>query len=286
MIPPHPAPHGHDPEARAGALGAYDPAYVAAHLPRLKDRIHRYFRADVLGLERLPEGPFVAVGNHSGAALMPDCFVWLGAYYAARPARPLLTLCHDAIFDAYPTAVGRWVARFGAIRAHPAIAAEALARGYAVQAYPGGDADACRSWRRRHEIVFAGRTGYVELARAAGVPIVPVASLGGHGGLLILHDGVDWARALGLHRSLRLGALPLSLSLPWGLWLGPLPGYLPLPRHISVEVLDPIDVRGDTAQVDAAVRAALQASIDRRRAGRWARRAALFQSGAPRPGAL
>lgn len=267
---------------RPGELGCYDPAYVQRKAPQWKRLLHGYFRARVHGLERLPRGPFVAVGNHSGGVLIPDTLVWLSAYHSAGRDTPLLTLAHDAMFSVYPAPVARWAARFGAIRADRALALEALRRGFAVQVYPGGDHDACRRFSRRHHIELAGRKGYVALARQAGVPIVPVASVGGHEALVILREGRRLARWLGVDRRLRLRAFPISLSVPWGLWVGPLPGYVPLPAKIEIQVLPPVDpttgpttapVAGATTgpagdmdpmdeHVDARVRGALQEAVD------------------------
>ena len=255
-------------EPSPGELGRYDPEHVGRHAPAWRRALHRYFRASVHGLEWLPEGPFVAVGNHSGAALMPDTLVWLSEVHSLGRDTPLLTLAHDAIFDRYPRAVAEFAARYGAIRSRRELALQALRSGCAVQIYPGGDHDACRPFRRRNQLVFAGRTGYVDLARQAGVPIVPVASVGGHEALIVLREGRRLARALGLDRKLRLGAFPLSLSLPWGLWLGPLPGYLPLPTRIEVRVLPPLSAERETEIVDATVRHALQAAIERMAARR------------------
>jgi 1-acyl-sn-glycerol-3-phosphate acyltransferase len=195
--------------------------------------------------------------------IIPDTLVWLGAYYTAGRETPLLTLAHDGMFDAYPGSVARTLSRMGALRAGRDNALAALRSGCAVQVYPGGDHDACRSFWRRNEIVFAGRTGYVELARDAGVPIVPIVSIGGHETLMILWDGASLAERLPFARRQRLRALPLSLSVPWGLWLGPLPGYLPLPAKIVVRVLDPIDPTGGSVDaIDRRVRASMQAELD------------------------
>jgi 1-acyl-sn-glycerol-3-phosphate acyltransferase len=251
-----------------GELGCYDPDYVRRHAPDWQRLLHTYFRARVHGLERLPEGPFLAVGNHSGAGLIPDTLVWLAAYHSAGLSTPLLTLAHDQMFDSFPEPLQRWVARYGAIRAGRARTIEALRRGYAVQVYPGGDHDACRPFRDRNKLVFAGRTGYVEIAREANVPIVPVASVGGHETLVILREGQRLARWLGVDRRWRLKSFPLSLSIPWGLWLGPLPGYLPWPARIEIEVAPPIQPHGETAEIDARVRAILQSTIDRLASGR------------------
>ncbi len=250
-------------DVSAGALDAFDPAYLRRHAPWVTKALHTWFRADVQGMEHLPDGPFLAVGNHSGAVMIPDTLVWLGAYHTSGRRPPLITLAHDGMFDTYAKPLARALARLGAVRANKETALEALRRGYAVQVYPGGDHDACRSFWRRNEIVFAGRKGYAALAREAGVPIVPVVSVGGHEALVILWDGQRLAKRLGFTRKLRLKAFPLSLSLPWGLWLGPLPGYLPLPTKISVRVLPPIP--SDTEDLDALdgrVRASLQRAAD------------------------
>jgi 1-acyl-sn-glycerol-3-phosphate acyltransferase len=255
-----------------GEFGCYDAAFVRRNAPKWKRVLHRYFRARVHGLERVPDRPFLAVGNHSGAGLIPDTLVWLSAYHSDGRATPLLTLAHDQMFASFPDHLARWVARFGAMRADPASALAALRQGSAVQVYPGGDHDACRPFSQRNQVVFAGRTGYVDLARAAGVPIIPVAVIGGHETLMILGQGRKLARRLGVDQSRRLESFPVSLSIPWGLWIGPLPGYLPLPARIEIDVLDPIDAQtikaSSTAQIDKRVREALQATIDRRAAGR------------------
>ena len=67
--------------------------------------------------------------------------------------------------------------------------------------------------------------------------VVPVVSVGAHETLLVLWDGAPLARALGLDRSRRLQVFPLLLALPWGLFLGVPPLYLPLPAHIEMRVL-------------------------------------------------
>jgi 1-acyl-sn-glycerol-3-phosphate acyltransferase len=247
-----------------GDLGCYDPVYVQENAPRWRNLLHSYFRAEVSGMENIPDRPFLAVGNHSGGILIPDTLVWLSEYHSAGRKTKLLTLAHDGMFSQYPAALSRWASRFGAIRARPEAALQALKEGYSVQVYPGGDLDACRPFSQRNRIVFAGRTGYVELAREAGVSILPVASRGAHSSLVILRSGRRLAKILGTDRRWRLGALPLSLSLPWGLWLGPLPGYLPLPTKIEIEVLPPIEPKGSNSEVDREVRGQLQASLVRR----------------------
>jgi len=106
--------------------------------------------------------------------------------------------------------------------------------------YPGGDLDAMRAYRDRDRVIFGGRAGFVRLALRTGAPIVPVVAAGAHETFIILDDGQWLAKLTGIDRSLRIKVWPISLSLPWGLTLGPPPPWIPLPSRILVEVLDPI----------------------------------------------
>jgi len=242
----------------------YDPDYVRAKAPIWKRRLHRYFRAQINGIENCPHTPFLAVGNHSGGILIPDTLIWLSAYHEAQREPPLLTLAHDAFFTMYPTKISRWAKRFGAIRAHHTQALHALKQGYAVQVYPGGDDDACRPFSKRNYIEFAGRMGYIRLAQEAKVPIVPIVSHGAHKSLIILRSGKRLAAWLGTDSQFRLRTFPLSFCAPWGLWLGPMPGYIPFPTKITVKVCPPISSTGDPRVIDRMVRKTMQAALNQR----------------------
>lgn len=104
--------------------------------------------------------------------------------------------------------------------------------------------------------------------RLANVPIVPVVSIGGQETALFLTRGQRLARALRLDQRFRLRVLPVSLALPWGLDVGDLFGHLALPAKITVQVLEPIDLRerfGTAPDVDAvyaSVTALMQRALD------------------------
>jgi 1-acyl-sn-glycerol-3-phosphate acyltransferase len=148
-----------------------------------------------------------------------------------------------------------------------------LARGDKVIVYPGGDLEAMRPYRKRGQIVFGGRTGYMQLALRAQVPIIPVVSAGAHEMLFIL-DERNWARTLpGLDRLLRMHVFPTTLSLPWGITPGVPLLYLPLPVKVLMEVLPPMrfertgaaaaEDSGHVAACDQQVRQVMQAALDR-----------------------
>jgi hypothetical protein len=75
------------------------------------------------------------------------------------------------------------------------------------------------------------------------VPIVPVVAIGGQETAIFLSRGERLARLFGLDRLLRLKVLPISIAIPWGLNVGDMLGHFPLPAKITIQVLDPIDIR-------------------------------------------
>ena len=97
----------------------------------------------------------------------------------------------------------------------------------------------------------------MRLAIEAGVPIVPVVSIGGQETALFLSHGQRLSRALRLDRMFRLKVLPVSLSLPWIVNVGDFFGHLPLPAKITIQVIDPIDLHerfGREVDLDAGLR--------------------------------
>lgn len=160
--------------------------------------------------------------------------------------------------------VGSVLQGFGAIRAHPDNALRALRGGAQVLVYPGGDLDAYRHSRRRDEVFLGPRTGFVRVAQAAGVPIVPIVAHGAHRSAFIFSEGKRLARATGLKRWARLERFPLALALPWGLAVGPWVPYLPLPFPVRLRMLAPIPAPpgADPVEIRDQVQRQMQRALD------------------------
>ena len=220
----------------------WDPAYVERTLPLLNGLLNNYFRGEVRGLDNIPEeGPALLVGNHSGGLYIADTFVFaLGFYSRFGPRRRFHQLAHDL---AVRSPLGGLLRRYGTLAASHENARKAFERDAPVLVYPGGDYETFRPSWHSDEIEFGGRSGFVRLALAEGVPIVPVVSIGGQETALFLTRGESLARALGLDR-LRVTVLPVSLGPPLGVNLLDLPGRIPLPAKITVEVLPPLRPAG------------------------------------------
>jgi 1-acyl-sn-glycerol-3-phosphate acyltransferase len=243
-------------------LDQRDPDYIRDQLPSTWLLASLYFRADVQHLDRIPEqGPVLLVGNHSGGNVPPDTFVFTLAfcsYFGVE--RPFYQLAHNLVVSAPPLG---WLRKFGTVAANHDNARLALESGAALLVYPGGDYEVFRPSWERHKVDFDGRMGYVKLAREAGVPIVPVASVGGQEAALFLSRGQWLAKLLKADKLLRLKSIPISLAFPWGLNISDLAGHIPLPTKISIEVQHPIDVDGDDQAVHDKVMASLQGGVDR-----------------------
>ncbi len=247
-----------------------DVGTIRSTLPVFDFLFRRYHHATVEGLEHVPDGPALAVGNHNGGLMCPDMFALLHAWWHRFGVdSPAYGLMHDMPFRL--PVVGELMPRLGAVHARPANATELLRRGAKVLVYPGGDIDAFKPWNRRHEIVFGERRGFVRVALRSRVPIIPVVSAGAHEAFRILTDGRDVVRRFGLKRIARVEVMPVTLCLPWGVSLGA-GFYWPMPVRIRLRVLPPIswpDLGPEAADDDAIVwrcreevRALMQDALD------------------------
>ena len=219
-----------------------DPDHLREQLPLLWLISSFWFRGEVRNLGNIPEdGPVLMVGNHSGGNLTPDTFIFtlaFSTYFGVE--RHFHQLAHNLVM-ASPYA--RLLRSGGTVAASHENSRQALESGAALLVYPGGDWEVHRPTWERNRVDFAGRKGFIRLALDAGVPIVPVVSIGGQETALFLSRGAWLAQLLRLDRSLRLKVLPISIALPWGLNVGDFLGHFPLPAKITVEVLEPIEVR-------------------------------------------
>src|SRR5690242_3498475 len=244
-----------------------DAQFIRETLPAYSRAAQLYFRPKLRGLEQIPdEGPVLLVGNHSGGTLIADTFAFAyGFYDHFGPDRLFHQLAHDLVFRVPGLATLR---KYGTIPANHKNAMAALEKGAALLVYPGGDHETYRPSWRSGEIDFGHRSGFVRLALAADVPIVPVVAIGGQETALFLSRGERLAHRLALDRLLRLKVLPVQIAPPFGVTVLDLPGRIPLPSQITIQVLPRIDLRHrfgpepDEEAVYHAVTAIMQEALD------------------------
>jgi 1-acyl-sn-glycerol-3-phosphate acyltransferase len=251
----------------------FDPAAIAPFLKRMDPLFGPtgLYPAEQKGAEDMPEPPVLVVSNHSGGVMIPDAwalgYVW---YRTLGLDRAITPLGHEVPFKVPP--IARAFAALGGMKATPGAATTVL-REHRRDALvmPGGDVDVFRPYSERYKVCFGGHRGYARVALRADVPIVPVANSGAHATLLVLRRGERLARAMGLRR-LRAHSFPISLTVPWGVTVGPWP-HLPIParfrfrfgeaQHLPRTFLRRLDADGQPTpeavdELDSRVRAEMQ----------------------------
>ena len=173
----------------------WDPVFTAKIADRVYPVVRRYFRSEVRGMESMPRSAALVVSNHSGGMFTPDPLIFAADFYEKFGYdRPLYTLAHNTVLMG---PLEESMLRAGVIHASRENARAALASGAVVLVFPGGDFDSYRPTSAANVIDFNGRTGYVETAIEAGVPIVPTVSIGAQQSQLFLTRGTVWRSALG-----------------------------------------------------------------------------------------
>ncbi len=248
-----------------------DPARIERAAEVLGPILRAWFRPVIRGIDRIPAGPALYVGNHNGV-LSWDSFTFFCQVYAERGVEDLPYALGHEVSTALPP-LNQLFVPLGAIRASHQNARRVFARGAKLLVYPGSDYDAFRAFADRDRVIFGPRRGYLRLALRERVPIVPVVSAGAHQVLYILDDGQWLARALRLDKLVRAKAWPISLSIPLGLTIGPPPFFVPWPSRFFQEALEPIvlEPNGPEAAADdehverchERVITAMQSALDR-----------------------
>jgi 1-acyl-sn-glycerol-3-phosphate acyltransferase len=229
-----------------------------------------WFRMEIEGWENIPEPPVLLVGIHSGAPFVWDAWTIGAAWWRHfGTTRKVHGTAHDALM-AFPV-LGSYFRRMGVLPAAPDSIAAALAAGHDVALWPGGERDSLRPWVQRDEAILAGRSGFVKLAIRSGVPIVPIATVGGPDSMPVLATGQRLARLLKLDKVARLKMFPIALQAPWGISPALLP-EIPLPTKIRTAFGMPIQLDRDPGRAEdddyvqaryEDVQSAIQSEMDR-----------------------
>ena len=161
------------PKATAKPKDPFDPAFVDKLLPYFR-ALRGYTRLKADGLQHVPKrGPAILAANHTG---------WLGLDYALAALvvhdekdRTPRGLVHSAWFVAPATA--QFAGKVGLSKVSKESMAQALRDRHLVMVFPEGEKGAFRPGSDYKLTEFA--RGFVRVAMAERVPIIPVAILGG-----------------------------------------------------------------------------------------------------------
>jgi 1-acyl-sn-glycerol-3-phosphate acyltransferase len=245
-------PFGMDPEFGRPLLAALIFAY------------RYWFRVDARGVDNVPEGRVLLIGNHAG-----NTFAWDGAMLAEAlflegdPPRIVRGMAEYFLptipfFNVY-------MQRFGSIVGTPENCIQLLEQEEAIMVFPEGQRGFVKTYRQRYQLQTFG-LGFMRLALETDTPIVPIGIVGGEE----QSPGLANLRSVG--RLMGSPAFPITLTFPW---LGPA-GFIPLPVKYYIEFGEPLRFEGDPTEDDAtigekvevvkdAIRELIEAGLSRRR---------------------
>ena len=201
--------------------------------------VYRYwFRAEVHGLENVPAGRVLLIGNHAG-----NTFAWDGAMLATalflegEPPRMVRGM-GEYYLPQLP-----WFSiamhRAGSVVGTPTNCVNLLQNEEAIMVFPEGERGFVKTYRHRYELQRFG-LGFMRLALETDTPIVPVGIVGSEE----QSPGLVRSRALG--RLIGAPVAPITLTMPW---LG-LAGMLPLPVKFRLHLGEPLRFGGDPTEDD------------------------------------
>jgi 1-acyl-sn-glycerol-3-phosphate acyltransferase len=134
-----------------------------------------YFRVEVSGIDRLPEGRVLVIANHAGQLPFDAAMLGLALLMEAQPPRIARSM------GEYWIPQLPWVsvlaARIGALVGTPQNCIHMLANGECVLTFPEGVRGMNKVFSQRYQLQRFG-TGFMRLALETATPIVPVAIVG------------------------------------------------------------------------------------------------------------
>jgi len=210
-------------------------------------RLYRhYWRVQTYGIEHVPPGRVLLIGNHSGQLPIDGAMVAVAMLLEANPPR----LCRAMVerwFTTMPL-LGTLLQRSGAIVGDPLNCERLLQKGEAILVFPEGARGSGKVWKDRYKLVRFG-LGFMRLALATSTPIVPFGVIGGEEQAPSFVDCKPLARLLGMPY------FPITPTFPW---LGVL-GMIPFPTKYRIYFGEPLIFRGDPDDRDEVI----QRKVDR-----------------------
>jgi 1-acyl-sn-glycerol-3-phosphate acyltransferase len=204
--------------------------------------VYRYwFRVETRGIEGVPAGRVLLIGNHAG-----NTFAWDGAMLGVA-----------MLLEAEPPRLVRGMAEYwlpqipwfnvlmhrsGSVVGTPHNCEQLLEHGEAVMVFPEGARGFVKPFHKRYELQRFG-LGFVRLALETDTPIVPVGIVGGEEQTPALAESKWLGRLVGAP------TFPVSPVFPW---LG-VAGALPLPVKFRLHFGEPLRFEGDAHDEDARI---------------------------------
>lgn len=156
----------------------------------------RYFRVDAIGLENIPQqGRVLLIANHSGQ--LPMDGVMISAAVASNPNGPRVPRSMIERFIPTVPWLGNLMGAFGAVIGDPLNAGKLLESEELLVVFPEGVRGSGKPYSKRYQLQRFGH-GFMHLALAHKVPIVPVGVVGCEETMPSLFNCWPLARLLGV----------------------------------------------------------------------------------------
>jgi 1-acyl-sn-glycerol-3-phosphate acyltransferase len=203
--------------------------------------LYRYwFRVETYGIERLPAGRVLLIGNHAGQVALDAAMIGTATFLEAEPPRIVRGMGEYWL----PTVpwVNEAMVRTGSVVGTRKNCVDLLENEEAVIAFPEGVRGMNKLIWERYQLQEFGH-GFMRLALETGSPIVPIAVVGSE------EQAPAIANLKPLGRLLRMPAFPITLTWPW---LGLL-GMVPLPVKYRIYFGEPMHFTGNPNDEDEVV---------------------------------
>jgi 1-acyl-sn-glycerol-3-phosphate acyltransferase len=207
-----------------------------------------YFRAETHGIENVPEGRVLLIGNHAGNTVPIDgAMLALAMLLEAEPPR----ICR-AMAEFYLPSIPWWnqmIHRGGAVVGTPENCKRLLKAGEAIMVFPEGSRGFIKPYSKAYQLQRFG-LGFARLALETDTPVVPVGIVGSEEQSPGLLDSKRLAAMIGAP------AFPITWTFPL---LGPLGYLMPLPVKYRLRFGEPMRLEGDPDDADEV----MQHQVDR-----------------------
>ena len=134
-----------------------------------------YFRVETHGIENVPQGRVLLVGNHSGQLPVDAAMIAVALLVEGKPPRAVRSMVEKWV-STLPY-VSTFMARVGQIVGTPENCRRLLAKEEAILVFPEGIRGITKLWPQRYQLQDFG-LGFMRLALETDTPVVPIAVIG------------------------------------------------------------------------------------------------------------
>jgi 1-acyl-sn-glycerol-3-phosphate acyltransferase len=217
----------------------FDPEFASNVAPYMGWVYENYFRVEQHGVDNVPDGRCLLIGNHSGQlpfdAMMITMAIFLERSKPRVPRAMIEKFVTDLPFVSY------FMERCGQLIGTPDNCRRVLESEEAILVFPEGVRGINKLFHERYQLKNFG-LGFMRLALETNTPIVPIGVIGAE------EQAPALANLRKIGKFFGLPALPITPQM----LLGPL-GVLPLPTKYRIYFGEPMHFKGDPNDEDSEI---------------------------------